>query len=161
MLRLTPATKISVSPSLSKSAVADGHGISFAGDTRGSRDIGECPVAVVSIQAVVELGPGLAKLGNGRAVGEVHVHAAVVVVVERCHAADHQLDLVKSCPRAIPEMEIQPSFFADLLEPDLRVRCNREARRSTLTVRGLYVERTQMWIEGSQSIILRPGGDST
>ena len=64
--------------------VADGdrHRIAFAGQPGLGGDVGKRQVAVVAKQAVVEFRAGLAETGNGRAVGEEDVRAAVVVVVE-------------------------------------------------------------------------------
>ena len=70
--------------------VAGGHRyrISFACESRLRRDVGERHVAVVSKQPVEEFRARFAERGNGRAVGEEDVRAAIVVVVEHGNAAE-------------------------------------------------------------------------
>jgi hypothetical protein len=102
------------------------HRVPFTGHAGPFGDVREGEVAVVAEEAVVELPPCLPEAGNGRAVREVDVRAAVAVEVERGHAAHHQFDLVVTAARRVAQLETEARFPCDLLETD---RCNLSARR--------------------------------
>ncbi len=64
-----------------------GHRIALAGQAGFLRYVGEGEVADVPEQAVGVLPASLAQTGDGRAIGEEHVGATIVIKVERVHAA--------------------------------------------------------------------------
>src|SRR5581483_7752536 len=60
----------------------DAIGIAFTRNARLLGNVRESPIAVVMKKAIRILRPGLLQRRHLRAVGEKHIHAAVVVVVE-------------------------------------------------------------------------------
>src|ERR1035438_6231616 len=62
------------------------------------------------------LGTALLQPGNRGAVGKEKVHAAVVVEVQRRHAAGHQFRLVEPAARSIVQAEVQAGLLGDLFE---------------------------------------------
>ena len=95
-------------------ADGDGRGIAFAGEARLGGDVGERHVAVIAKQAVIEFGAGLAEAGNGGAIGEEDVGAAVVVVVENGDAAGREFDLVELARGAVAQFESQAGLWPRL-----------------------------------------------
>ena len=122
MLRFTPATKISAIAVVIEIADGDRRRIALAGQAGFGRDVGKRHVAVVAKQAIVEFRAGLAETGNGRAVGEENVRAAVVVVVENGDAAAGEFDLVELAGRAVAQFESQAGLGGHFLKANGRRR---------------------------------------
>ena len=78
------------------------HGEALAPNPGLHRHVGECAVAFVPVEAVVERGIGFVQLRLAGSVDEVNVGPAVVVIVEDGHARNHRLNLVliAGCPIA-------------------------------------------------------------
>ena len=104
----------------------DSHGVAFARHAGFFRNVGKRAVAIVAEQAVGKFRAALFQRRHLRAVGEENVHAAVVVVIQRGHAAQHQFGLVKLAGGAVAQLELRPGLAGSILEPDL---CPRAARR--------------------------------
>ena len=77
------------------------HSVSGACDSRFLRDIGESPVPIVVEQAVPIHGRILGERRDGSTVHQVDIEIAVAVVVKKCHAGHHRLDLILVCGRGV------------------------------------------------------------
>ena len=96
----------------------DAQVVAPAGHARGLGHVGERAVAVVVVQAVPVAGPVLLERLDRRAVDDVDVEPAVVVVVEERDARDHRLRLVAPLRPARVGDEADPARVGALLEHD-------------------------------------------
>ena len=96
------------------------HRIPVARQTGLLRHIGEGHVAIVAEQAIIKLRPRFHAGGKLRAVGDKDIHAAVVVVIERRHAAQHDFGRVKVAGRSIMQDEVQARPPGDIFESNRR-----------------------------------------
>ena len=94
-------------------------------------------VAIVSKQAVAVFGRGFLQRRLSCPVGEVDVHAAVVVVVQDGDAAGHELDLVVVAGGRIRQPEGNPCLYRYFVEPDLGCQGSSQGQRSQKPHRAL------------------------
>jgi hypothetical protein len=112
------------------------------GETRaayagGQRDVGEGGVAIIPVEAVEPRGVGLIERRLTRAVHEIEIGVAVVVVIEDGHTGHHGFDLMTFGRRGIAQDEVDPGARCDIFEEN-RIRpggggevCQEAARAST------------------------------
>ena len=100
-----------------------------AGETGLLRDVDERAIRVLVIEAIPEVRVGLVgqfarrhRVVDLRAVGEEHVQAAVVVVVQQRHAAAHGLHQILVRRRGVAMCEVDAGRLRDVGESHLRSR---------------------------------------
>ena len=96
----------------------DSHAVALALHARLLRDIGEGAVAVVVEQPIPIFGRFLSQRRDGRAVDEINVQIAVVIVIEQGHAGQHRFGQVLVRRWATVGCEAQAGTVRDFFECD-------------------------------------------
>jgi hypothetical protein len=94
------------------------HAIALARHAGFLRHVGEGPIVIVMVQAIPVLGAFLLERRDGRAIHQIDVQIAVVVVVEQRHAGHHGLGLILVRGGRTVGDESQAGALRDLFEND-------------------------------------------
>ena len=113
--------------------VAGGHShrIAFARQAGRLRHVGEGAIAIIAVEAIVVFGSRLLPFRQGCPIDEEDIRTAVVVVIERGNACDHDLWLVAMSGGSIAQDEIESGSGGGFLK--LNARAEYEVHAHLLT----------------------------